>query len=119
MGVEAPSVAKEMPQSRKAAAWERRGMRLRMGRTFATVIAVSLAVGVPAAIAGSGHHGKAQKVYVVCKHGCKYGSVHAAVKAVTDGSNSVIKIRPGTYKEGVTLVGHKYDGLSFVGSSGK
>ena len=86
-------------------------MRLRMG-TFVTVIAVSLAVGVPAAI------GKDQKVYPVCQHGCKYRTISAAVKAVKDGSNSVIKIRPGTYKEGVTLVGHKYDGLSFVGSSG-
>ncbi len=92
-------------------------MRLRMG-TFAAAIAVSLAVAVPAAMAGSGAHHKAQKVFVVCKHGCKYGSIHAAVKAVDKGSNSVIKIRPGTYKEGVTLVGHRYDGLSFVGSSG-
>ena len=69
-------------------------------------------MGVPAAI------GKDQKVYPVCAHGCKYRTISAAVKAVKDGSNSVIKIRPGTYKEGVTLVGHKYDGLSFVGSSG-
>jgi hypothetical protein len=91
-------------------------MRLRMG-TFAAVIAVSLAVGVPAAIGSGGHH-KAQKIFVVCKHGCKYRSVHAAVKAVDKGSNSVIKIRPGTYKEGITLVGHRYDGLSFVGASG-
>ena len=85
-------------------------MKFRMG-TFVTVIAVSLAVGVPAAI------GKDQKVYPVCAHGCKYRTISAAVKAVKDGSNSVIKIRPGTYKEGVTLVGHKYDGLTFVGSS--
>ena len=91
-------------------------MRLRMG-TFAVAIAVSLAVGVPAAIGSGGHH-KAQKVFVVCKHGCKYRSIHAAVNAVNKGSNSVIKIRPGTYKEGITLVGHRYDGLSFVGSSG-
>ena len=62
-------------------------MRLRMG-TFVTVIAVSLAVGVPAAI------GKDQKVYPVCQHGCKYRTISAAVKAVKDGSNSVIKIRP-------------------------
>lgn len=92
-------------------------MRLRMG-TFAAAIAVSLAVGAPVAMAGSHAHGKAQKVFVVCKHGCKYGSIHAAVRAVDKGSNSVIKIRPGTYKEGITLVGHRYDGLSFVGSSG-
>ena len=31
------------------------------------------------------------------------GSIHAAVKAVDKGSNSVIKIRPGTYKEGIAL----------------
>jgi hypothetical protein len=86
--------------------------------TFVSVIAVSLAVGVPAAMAGSHGHGKAQKIYPVCKHGCKYRTVSAAVKAVKDGTGSVIKIRPGIYKEGVTLIGHKYDGLTFLGSSG-
>jgi len=92
-------------------------MRLRMG-TVVAVIAIALAAGAPAAVAGSGGHGKAQKVFVVCKHGCKYATIHGAVKAVTDGTDSVIKVRPGVYHEGVTLVGHKYDGLSFVGASG-
>jgi hypothetical protein len=87
-------------------------MRLRTG-TFAAAIGVSLTV---AALASAAHG--AEKVYVVCKHGCKYGSVHAAVKAVGKGKDSVIKIRPGIYKEGITLVGHRYDGLSFVGASG-
>jgi hypothetical protein len=84
--------------------------------TFAAAIAVSVAVGAAPAM-GSGAHAKRQKVFVVCKHGCKYRTLHAAVNAVNKGSNSVIKIRPGTYNEGVTLVGHRYDGLSFVGTS--
>ena len=92
-------------------------MRLRMGM-IAAAVAASVAVVAPAAMAGSGAHAKAQNTFIVCKHGCKYGSVHAAVNAVNKGKNSVIKIRPGTYKEGVTLVGHRYDDLSFVGSSG-
>jgi hypothetical protein len=91
-------------------------MRLRMG-TFAAAITLSLAVGAVPALAGSGAHAKRQKVFVVCKHGCPYRSIHAALDAVKRGNNSVIKIRPGTYKEGVAFSGHRYDGISFVGSS--
>jgi hypothetical protein len=91
-------------------------MRLRMG-TSAAAIALSVAVGAPSALAGSDAHAKRHKVFVVCKHGCPYRSIHAALDAVNKGSNSVIKIRPGTYKEGVTLVGHRYDGISFVGAN--
>src|SRR5581483_1739721 len=79
----------------------------------AAAIALGLAVGAAPALAGA--HPK--KVFVVCKHGCRYRTVHAALDAVKKGHNSVIKIRPGTYREGVTLNGHRYDGLSFVGAN--
>jgi len=90
-------------------------MKLRTG-TFVVAMALSVAVMAVPAMAESGAHART-KVFVVCKHGCKYRSIHTAVDAVNRGSRSVIKIRPGTYKEGVTLVGHRYDGISFVGAS--
>ena len=76
-------------------------MRLRMG-TFATAIALSLAVGAVPALAGSGGHAKRQKVFVVCKHGCPYRSIQRAARRRQEGQRSVIKIRPGTYAEGVS-----------------
>ncbi|HEY7152215.1 MAG TPA: hypothetical protein VH391_11090, partial [Solirubrobacterales bacterium] len=85
--------------------------------TFAAAIALSLALGAAPALAGSGAHAKRHKVFVVCKHGCPYRSIHAALDAVKKGNRSVIKIRPGVYKEGVAFSGHRYDGLSFVGSN--
>ena len=37
--------------------------------------------------------------------------------AVNKGEGSVIKIRPGTYNEGVSLIGHRYDGIASSGAS--
>jgi hypothetical protein len=51
----------------------------------------------------------------VCKHGCKYRTVQSAVNNVKKASKTVIDIGHGTYKEGVRVVGHKFDGLKFVG----
>ena len=51
----------------------------------------------------------------VCKHGCQYRTVQSAVNDVNKGKGTTIKVKPGTYKEGVRVVGHKYDDLTFVG----
>jgi hypothetical protein len=91
-------------------------MRLRTG-TFAIAVALTMAVAAAPAMAGSSPHANKTKVFVVCKHGCKYRSIFAAVDAVNKGDGSVIKIRPGTYHEGVSLIGHRYDGISFVGAN--
>ena len=91
-------------------------MRLKTG-TFAIAIALTMAVGAAPAMAGSSGHANKHKVFVVCKHGCKYRTIFAAVDAVKKGEGSVIKIRPGTYHEGVSLIGHRYDGIAFVGAS--
>jgi hypothetical protein len=53
----------------------------------------------------------------VCAHGCQYRTVQSAVNAVKKGQGTTIKVAPGTYKEGVRVVGHKYDGLKFVGDA--
>jgi hypothetical protein len=53
----------------------------------------------------------------VCKHGCQFQTIQAAVNKVKKGEGTKIKIEPGSYKEGVRVVGHKYDGLKFVGDA--
>ena len=58
---------------------------------------------------------KNKKTFVVCKHGCKYPTLTKAVKKVKK-KNSTIKVKPGTYKEGVIFEGHKYDGLTITGT---
>jgi plastocyanin len=55
--------------------------------------------------------------FKVCAHGCKYRTIQKAVDAVHKGSKSTIQIEPGTYNEGVFLVGHKYDHLQIVGDT--
>ncbi len=55
------------------------------------------------------------KTLTVCKHGCQFRTVQSAVNKVSKGEGTKIKIEPGSYKEGVRVVGHKYDGLKFVG----
>ncbi len=59
------------------------------------------------------------KTLVVCKHGCQYRTIQSAVNDVSKGKGTTIKVQPGTYKEGVRVVGHKYDDLKFVGNPRK
>src|SRR3954454_12105814 len=58
---------------------------------------------------------EAKTTLEVCQHGCKYRTVQSAVNAVKKGAGTTITVDPGPYKEGVRVVGHKYDGLKFVG----
>lgn len=66
---------------------------------------------------GKGKKGKKKnkKTFVVCKHGCKYKTIQKAVNKVKK-KNSTIKVKPGTYREGVVFSGHKYDGLTIKGT---
>jgi plastocyanin len=82
-----------------------------MRKRFGYLVAVACAFAVVAAPAEA-------KTFTVCKHGCKYRTIQSAVDAVKHGSTSTIKVKPGTYSEGVQIFGHKYDGLSIIGSSG-
>jgi hypothetical protein len=50
---------------------------------------------------------------VVCKHGCRYTTIQGAVNA--SGKNATIQVKPGKYVEGVTVSGHKHDGLHIIG----
>ena len=57
---------------------------------------------------------KKGKTVEVCKHGCKYRTIQAAVDHVK--KNATINVKPGTYKEGVVAQGHRYDGLTIQGT---
>lgn len=50
---------------------------------------------------------------VVCKRGCRYKTIGAAIKRAT--GRDLIVVRPGTYREGVQILGRRYDGLRIVG----
>ena len=54
------------------------------------------------------------QTFKVCQHGCKYRTIQSAVNA--SGKNDTIKVKPGTYREGVIVHGHKHDGLSIIGT---
>jgi hypothetical protein len=54
---------------------------------------------------------------IVCKHGCPFQTIQAAVDK--SGKNSTIVVRPGKYVEGVIVSGHKHDGLTIDGSGAK
>jgi hypothetical protein len=56
---------------------------------------------------------KSSKVFVVCKHGCRYTTIQRAVNA--SGKGATVQIKPGTYSEGVVVQGQKHDGLTIEG----
>jgi hypothetical protein len=72
-------------------------------------------IAVLAIVPASAMAAKKSKTLTVCKHGCKYDSIQDAVDAVKK-KNTTINVKPGTYKEGVTAQGHKYDGLTVQGT---
>ena len=81
------------------------------------LVAVLAVFVVGGAIFSASASAKGRDVFKVCKHGCKYSSVQKAVDKVKKGSKSMVKIKPGTYHEGVILSGHKYDKLIITGTT--
>ncbi|HZC13842.1 MAG TPA: right-handed parallel beta-helix repeat-containing protein [Thermoleophilaceae bacterium] len=55
------------------------------------------------------------RTLTVCKKGCRYRKIQRAVKAAT--GKDTIKVRRGRYREGVNIVGRRYDGLKLIGDS--
>jgi hypothetical protein len=114
-------------------------MRRLAGALIAALVALSLTVAAPLASAApaTGHAAakvaakkkkpkkaakkkkkakkKAGKATVtVCRRGCAYSSVQKAVDAVQKGGT--VKIKPGTYVEGVEVKGHDKDAIKIVGT---
>lgn len=64
---------------------------------------------------GKQRDGKRERL-VVCKqrNRCHYRTIGAAVRAADGGD--LIKVRNGTYREGVSIFGRRFDGLRIVGN---
>ena len=58
--------------------------------------------------------GKAQKFKVCKQKGCRYKTISAALKQA-DGRDT-IRVGRGTYREGLTITGKRYDGLKLIGN---
>jgi hypothetical protein len=85
-------------------------MRVRLGIATASLMLVGAVFAVPAMAKG-------KDFFTVCKHGCRYHSIQSAVDHVHKGKKSVVRVKPGTYHEGVQVYGHKYDGLTIKGKA--
>ncbi len=57
---------------------------------------------------------KAGAPLTVCRRGCAYPTLQKAVDAAPKGA--VIRLKPGTYIEGVVLKGHDKDGITIAGT---
>src|SRR5690349_22348853 len=51
---------------------------------------------------------------VVCRRGCQFSSIQKAVNRVAKGGT--VHVKPGTYVEGVTVTGHRKDGITIAGT---
>jgi hypothetical protein len=54
------------------------------------------------------------KTFMACKKGCTYQTIQSAVDA--SGKGDTVAVKPGTYNEGVIVLGHKHDKLTLKGS---
>jgi hypothetical protein len=68
-----------------------------------------------ATMAASGTTAAQAKTFKVCKTGCAYNRIQKAVDA--SGRGDTVQVKPGTYKEGVIVLGHKHDELTIKGST--
>jgi hypothetical protein len=84
--------------------WIRRGFALAAATSVAGICGPALAQAKPSSSAP----------LTVCKHGCRYTTIQAAVNA--SGRNATISVKPGRYVEGVTVSGHQHDGLHIIGA---
>src|SRR5215216_4086102 len=85
-------------------------MRIRLGIAAAMLTLAGAVFAAPAMAKG-------KDKFTVCKHGCRYHSIQSAVNHVDKGKNSVVRVKPGHYHEGVQVFGHRYDGLLIKGTA--
>ena len=78
--------------------------RASVAAAMTTAVSLAFAVGAQA---------KQSHSLTVCKHGCRYSTIQGAVNA--SGKNATIDVKPGKYVEGVTVAGHRHDGLHIIG----
>ena len=85
-------------------------MKVRLGIATASLALFGAVFAAPAMAKG-------KDTFTVCKHGCRYHSIQSAVNHVKKGSNSIVRVKPGKYHEGVQVFGHRYDGLLIQGTA--
>jgi hypothetical protein len=81
------------------------------------ISAVAMLAGASAASAAAptaGASAKKLKKLEVCRRGCDFSSVQKAVDKAAKGAT--IRVKPGTYVEGVVVKGHKKDKLKIIGT---
>jgi hypothetical protein len=92
-----------------------------VARSFRTRYVVAFALGaallIPALATGTASAKPKHKTFVVCKHGCQYRSLQAAVDKA--GRGDLIKVKPGHYVGGVEIDGAGHDGLRIIGTGRK
>ena len=92
-----------------------------MASSFRTRYVVAIALGaallVPAFASSAASAKPKQDTFVVCKHGCRYRSIQAAVDK--SGRKDTIRVKPGHYVGGVEIDGSRHDGLRIIGTGGK
>ncbi len=69
-------------------------------RSMLLAASVAVACGVAPALAMA-HKKSSHKTLTVCKHGCVYTRIQAAVNA--SGRGATIRVKPGKYVEGVIV----------------
>jgi hypothetical protein len=82
---------------------------IRRGFALAVTGAIAAFAGPASALAKK----PSPQTLTVCKHGCRYSTIQAAVDASDKGAT--IEVKPGKYVEGVMISGHKHDGLHIIG----
>ncbi len=81
---------------------------------WSVVLGLAVAVaGPPASAAAAAKH---PRKVTVCRRGCAYSSIQKAVNRVAKGGT--VRIRPGTYVEGVVVKGRRKDGITLRGLGG-
>ena len=78
------------------------------------IVAIAFAAalaGLPAAVADAAP--KKLKKTTVCRRGCDFNSIQKAVNRTAKGGT--VRIKPGTYTEGVVVKGSSKDGLKLIG----
>jgi hypothetical protein len=84
-----------------------------MARRMALLF-LALAIPLGGAAAPAFAAKKKAKKLLVCHHGCPYRTIQSAVNKAKAGET--IRVKPGTYAEGVVVKGHAKDGLHIIGT---
>jgi hypothetical protein len=87
-----------------------------MKRFLIVACSVLAVAGLTAALPATAAAKKNKKTLTVCKFGCDQKKIQKAVDKLKGKKNATVKVKPGTYKEGVKVEGKKHNGLTIKGT---